>query len=62
MNYIKIELNGERININMEGEPKDLVGMVASSIINDEQFALIILSALATVADHGNPINNINPN
>lgn len=62
MTYIKVEKEGQVINVNMEGEASDMVGMVASSIMNDKNFAMIIITALAVIAEEGNPINNINMN
>lgn len=62
MTYIKLEMIGDKINVNMEGEPKDLVGMVASSVINDQQFTMIVIAALAVIAEEGKPIHDINLN
>ncbi len=53
MTYIKLETVGDKIKVNMEGEPKDLVGMFASSIINDENFAKVVIAALVVVAEQG---------
>jgi hypothetical protein len=62
MTYIKLQTDGKQISVDMEGESKDLVGMIASLFIKDEQFSMLIISALAVVSEHGNPINDINPN
>lgn len=62
MTYIKLEMVGDKINVNMEGEAKDLVGMFASSILNDQQLAVILITALAVIAEEGKPIHNINLN
>jgi len=62
MTYIKLEMVGDIINVNMEGEAKDLVGMLASGILNDQQLAVMVISALTIIAEEGKPIHNINLN
>jgi hypothetical protein len=62
MTYIKLEMVGDIINVNMEGEAKDLVGMIASGILNDQQLAVMVISALAIIAEEGKPIHDINLN
>jgi hypothetical protein len=62
MTYIKLEKNGDQINVNMEGEAKDLVGMIASSMMNDNNFATFVLTAMLVLAEEGKPIHDINLN
>lgn len=63
MNYIKIEEQEKGINVQINGEAGKLVEIIASSIINDPNLGVLILAALAAIADHqSNPLNNINPN
>jgi len=62
MTYIKIEKDGDKINVNMEGEAKDLVGIIASSMKNDNTFAVFVLTALMVLAEEGKPIHDINLN
>ncbi len=62
MTYIKIEKDGDKINVNMEGEAQDLVGIIASSMKNDNTFAVFVLTALMVLAEEGKPIHDINLN
>ena len=63
MEYIRIEKHeDEKIKIEMNGEASHLASMLASSILNDEQFCILILTALAVIAEEKTKFPNINLN
>lgn len=63
MTYIKIEEHeNKKIKIEINGESADLASMLASSILNDEQFCVLVLTALAVIAEEKTKFPNINLN
>ena len=62
--YIRIEGYGENhTKVEINGNGGDLINMVASAIVNDMNFGMIVLAAMQKLAEEkDNPINNINLN
>ena len=63
-NYIRIETHDENhTKVEINGNGGQLIDMVASAIVNDLNFGMIILAAMQKLAEEkNNPINNINLN
>ena len=63
MTHIKIEENeNHKIKIEINGDAGRLASMLASAILNDEQFCVLILTALAVIAEEKTKFPNINLN
>ena len=62
--YIRIEAHGDNhTKVEIHGNGGQLIDMVASAIVNDMNFGMIILAAMQKLAEEkNNPINNINLN
>lgn len=62
MTYIHLESDGDRTKCEINGRTDELIDMIANAIVNDESFGLLVLTAIAAIAEKNNPINNINLN
>jgi len=63
MAHIRIESIGESIKVEIDGNGKDLVNILAQAILNDPNLGLLFMAAVSTIGDtEANPINQINLN
>lgn len=63
MDYIKIESHGDQTRVEINGTAGHLVEMLASAILNDMNFSILVLNAMAHIAEgKDNSINKINLN
>lgn len=62
MTYINLESDGDKTKCEISGRTDELIDMIANAIVNDENFGVLVLTAIAAIANKNNPINNINLN
>jgi hypothetical protein len=63
MDYIKIETNETQTKVEINGQAGNLVSMLANAILNDPQFGMLVITAIAAIAEEkSNPLNNLNMN
>lgn len=63
MDYIKIESHGDQTKVEISGTAGHLVEMLASAILNDMNFSMLVLKAMTDIANgKDNPIDKINLN
>ena len=63
MTYINLESDGDKTKCEINGRTNELIDMIANAIINDKNFGILVLTALAAIAEkESNPINDINLN
>lgn len=63
MDYIKIESHGDQTKVEINGTAGHLVEMLASAILNDMNFSMLVLTAMAAIAEgKKDPIDKINLN
>jgi len=61
--YIIIESDNEVTRVEINGKTDELIDMIANAIINDKNFGILVLTAIAAIAQKDNdPINQINLN
>lgn len=61
-NYVRIESVGDdQTKVEIHGNGGELIDMLAAALVNDMNFAMIVLSAMDKVANANNP-HNINLN
>lgn len=51
-----------RVDIHIEGDEKELVILLAASIMNDAKFATLVIAALSFIADNESKFPKINLN
>lgn len=56
------EQEDKSIRVKIEGNSHRLIDMLASAILNDPNFGMLVISTLATIADNQNKFPDINPN
>lgn len=63
MTYINLHSDGDRTKCEINGRTDELIDMIANAIITDENFGLLVLTAIAAIAEQkNNPLKNINLN
>ena len=62
MTYIYLESEDGKTKCEINGRTDELIDMIANAIVNDENFGLLVLTAIAAISNRNNPINNINLN
>lgn len=55
------EIDNNRIKLDINGEPSEIINMLASAIIQNPKFGLLIMGAITVVAEHSK-FPDINPN
>lgn len=50
------------VRIDIEGEEKVLASIIASAIMKDPHFGILVLSALAVISEEQTKFPDINPN
>jgi hypothetical protein len=56
------EQEDRKVKIEIEGEQKVLAAIVASAIMNDQHFCILVLSALAAITEEQTKFPDINLN
>jgi hypothetical protein len=56
------EQENRKVKIDIEGDEKVLASIIASAIMNDPHFGVLVLSALAVIAEEKTKFPDINPN
>lgn len=56
------EQENRMVRIDIEGEEKVLASIIASAIMKDPHFGILVLSALAVIAEEQTKFPDINPN
>lgn len=63
MDYIRIESTEQGTSVEINGQAKRLIEILASAILNDPQFGMLVITAIAAIAEEkSNPLNNLNMN
>lgn len=56
------EQENRMVRIDIEGEEKVLASIIASAIMKDPHFGILVLSALAVISEEQTKFPDINPN
>jgi len=63
MTQINLESDGDKMKCEINGRSEELIDMIATAIIQDENFGILVLTAIAAIASKKtNPLKNINLN
>ena len=56
------EQEDKSIRVKIEGNTQHLIDMLASAILNDPNFGILVITTLAAIADKKDRFPDINPN
>lgn len=63
MTYINLDSDGNKVKCEISGRSEQLIDMIATAIMEDENFGILVLTAIAAIAKkESNPLKNINLN